>query len=75
MQTFLFQLATTRARDLIFGGGIEWAFTPAWSVKAEYLRTDLDNNITYSVSNRSPTVRISLMNIDIARVGLNYHFR
>jgi outer membrane immunogenic protein len=58
----------------IFGGGIEWAFTPAWSAKAEYLRTDFGSEITYNISNRFLEY-VSLTKIDVARVGLNYHFR
>ena len=63
----------TRA-GFIFGGGVEWSFASAWSVKAEFLRTDFGNKTTYNISNRFPQ-DVSLTNIDIVRVGLNYHFR
>jgi outer membrane immunogenic protein len=63
----------TRA-GFIFGGGVEWAFLPAWSVKAEYLRADLHDKIIYNMITIFPQI-VSLTNIDIARVGLNYHFR
>jgi outer membrane immunogenic protein len=58
----------TRA-GLIYGGGVEWAIAPYWSLKAEYLRADLGDKVTY-VGNES----ISLKNVDIVRVGLNYKF-
>jgi outer membrane immunogenic protein len=65
--------ANTRA-GFIFGGGVEWAFAPAWSVKAEYLRTDLGEKITYNVITIFPQ-QVLLTNIDVVRIGLNYHFR
>ena len=64
---------TTRA-GFIFGGGVEWAFAPAWSVKAEYLRTDLGNKVNYNSPSGDSPERISLKNLDIVRVGLNYKF-
>jgi outer membrane immunogenic protein len=52
------------------GGGVEWAFLPNWSAKAEYLYTDLSgsNNGGWGgwVSNHSKT--------NTVRLGLNYHF-
>jgi outer membrane immunogenic protein len=53
-----------------FGGGVEWAFAPNWSVKAEYLRAGLGDKITYGLN----TEAVSLKNLDIVRVGLNYKF-
>jgi outer membrane immunogenic protein len=58
----------------IFGGGVEWAFMPSWSVKAEYLHTDLGSKATYHVIATVPEI-VSLTNINIVRVGLNLHFR
>ncbi|HVZ06101.1 outer membrane protein [Hyphomicrobium sp.] len=53
------------------GGGVEWAFAPKWSLKAEYLYLGFgDDNLhnadgdTFKVNNDVQTVR----------VGLNYHF-
>jgi len=71
---FIVSVGDNTRTGFIFGGGVEWAFMPAWSVKAEYLRTDLGDKITYSISNRFPQF-VSLTNINIARVGINYHFR
>jgi hypothetical protein len=42
-------------------------------VKAEYLRTDLRSQVTYHVITIFPEI-VSLTNINIVRVGLNYHF-
>ncbi len=63
----------TRA-GFIFGAGVEWALAPAWSLKAEYLHSDLGNQTTYSVITTVPE-NVSLTNINIVRVGINYHFR
>ena len=71
MSTALLVLLTA---GFVFGGGVEWAFAPAWSVKAEYLHTDFGTKTTYSIGNRFPE-DVSLTNIDIVRAGLNYHFR
>jgi outer membrane immunogenic protein len=48
------------------GGGVEWAFAPSWSMKAEYLYTGFgDDRIDgYRINNDFQTVR----------VGLNYKF-
>ena len=61
------------------GGGIEWAFAPRWSLKAEYLRVDLGADINYSaIVQVNPPVRDRVSvdaAADIVRVGLNYNFR
>jgi outer membrane immunogenic protein len=55
------------------GGGIEWAFLPNWSAKAEYLYTDLssnnNNNWGWGWGNNLPHYRFHTI-----RAGLNYHF-
>ena len=71
---FLITVGDNTRTGFIFGGGVEWAFAPAWSLKAEYLRTDLGEKITDNVITVFPQ-SVSLTNIDIVRVGLNYHFR
>jgi outer membrane immunogenic protein len=61
-------------------GGVEWALTSNWSVKAEYLYVDLGT--TSYVSNNSIPAVFSTVNWtyshhftkNIARVGLNYRF-
>jgi len=62
----------------VFGGGAEWAFAPNWSAKAEYLHIDsLGNKNTYGLIAGAPCIQceqVSLHNIDMVRVGLNYKF-
>lgn len=64
------------------GGGIEWAVSGPWSVKAEYLYFDLGNE-TISARNAFPATPLAptfiwpwdtRMNGHIARVGINYRF-
>jgi outer membrane immunogenic protein len=67
------------------GGGLEWMFTPNWSVKAEALyynlgsstfaansigATDGLGNVLFS---NTPVTRVSYNGV-IARAGINYHF-
>jgi len=61
------------------GGGVEYAFTPNWTVKGEYLYENFGHSnsapgfllpgaaAVFNNSNRS-------INVNIARVGLNYKF-
>jgi outer membrane immunogenic protein len=61
------------------GGGIEWAFAPHWSIKAEYLYVDLGdvNFTTASTNGLFPTFNESVSvssKLNIATVGLNYRF-
>lgn len=61
--------SSTRAA-FVFGGGLELAFAPNWSAKVEYLRiNDFGDDITYG-----GVERVSLKNVDIVRVGINYRF-
>jgi outer membrane immunogenic protein len=53
------------------GGGIEWAFAPRWSLKAEYLHVDL-GRLNYSIGDLS-TIDVDVT-ADIVRVGINYNF-
>ena len=55
----------------VIGGGVEYALTPQWSIKGEYLHYDLGdmtvtttNAVNYKVSNAG----------DMARIGLNFRF-
>ncbi|TDX67061.1 outer membrane immunogenic protein [Methylosinus sp. sav-2] len=50
------------------GGGVEWAFAPRWSVKTEYLFTDLGEN-----GGGDPGAARGA-NFHTVRVGVNYHF-
>jgi outer membrane immunogenic protein len=66
------------------GGGLEWLFSPNWSVKAEYLYYDL-GRVTFGVGGLTLAtakttfftdlpVASTRFNGHIVRVGLNYHF-
>ncbi len=70
---FLVTVGNNTRSGFTYGGGAEWAFAPAWSVKAEFLHTSLGDKITYNVANRFPQF-VSLTDINIARVGVNFHF-
>jgi len=52
------------------GGGVEWAFSPNWSLKGEYLYVDLGNE---SFSTPAGTFTTDT-DLHTARVGLNYRF-
>jgi outer membrane immunogenic protein len=61
------------------GAGVEWQFTPAWSIKAEYLYVDLGktqtNTITYSYPPNTSTLTSTLNERDnVLRMGFNYRF-
>jgi outer membrane immunogenic protein len=66
------------------GGGLEWMFSPNWSVKAEYLYYDL-GRVTFGAGGlkfvvagttvfTDPVTASTRFNGHIVRVGLNYHF-
>jgi outer membrane immunogenic protein len=66
------------------GGGLEWAFSPQWSAKAEYLYVDLGASGTYNVNATNPIIaginpgagfrtKIS-SNENVLRLAINYHF-
>ncbi len=52
------------------GGGIEYAFDPRWSVKLEYLYSDL-GHYTQTVNG---TARREDLTLNTVKVGLNYRF-
>jgi outer membrane immunogenic protein len=61
------------------GAGVEWQFTPAWSIKAEYLYVDLGkaqtNTITYSYPPNASSLTSTLNERDnVLRIGFNYRF-
>jgi outer membrane immunogenic protein len=61
------------------GTGVEWQFTPAWSVKAEYLFVDLGSTETSTVTYSYPPSSSSLTSTlteryNIVRFGFNYRF-
>jgi outer membrane immunogenic protein len=63
------------------GGGIEYALSNTWSIKAEYLHIDLDLGQTFvmrvvppATGNALMSASVSDYSIDIVRVGMNYKF-
>lgn len=67
-----FSMSNTRVGWTV-GGGLEWAFAPQWSAKAEYLHVDLNKDPSIAVT---PTTIITTGHLtdDVARAGVNYHF-
>jgi outer membrane immunogenic protein len=56
----------------VLGGGVEYKFNPAWSVKAEYQYIDLGHdNAADAAGNYVHTVDTELSTV---RAGVNYHF-
>ncbi len=63
------------------GGGVEWAFLPNWTLRAEYLHLQFDG-VTEDRSKSSSFVPLlfvtshmsSNVGIDVVRVGVNYLF-
>jgi len=65
------------------GGGVEWKWTPNWSIKAEYLYADLGVGLSSNINVQSTTTTgliyssatanvQSHVHENIARVGVNY---
>ncbi len=70
-------LANTSAIDTGYavGGGVEVMLGPSWSVKAEYLRIDLGNNVsTFDYGAAGSTTTRASNPIDIGRGGINLRF-
>lgn len=63
----------------VVGGGLEWAMTHNWSLRAEYLYYRLGNGASATVTPAAfPAVPSSFSwnrtSVDVARVGLSYKF-
>ena len=57
------------------GAGLEYAFAPNWSVKAEYLFTDLGRNNRAYLLGTGPGFTVTGREQNhIVRAGINYHF-
>jgi opacity protein-like surface antigen len=56
----------------VAGAGLEWAFSPKWTVRIEYLHLDLGSSASQFTS--SGLRRDVSSTIEVARVGLNYRF-
>lgn len=54
------------------GAGVEWAFSSAWSAKAEYLYADL-GNITCEAASCGTDTTVSFK-ANLVRLGVNYRF-
>jgi outer membrane immunogenic protein len=74
---------TAIATGWTWGGGVEYAFWQNWSVKAEYLYASLNGQslkeialVVFTPGNAPASVsaNFSHMGLNIARVGVNYHF-
>jgi opacity protein-like surface antigen len=56
----------------VYGGGIEYALTSAWSVKAEFLHTQLSDGLFSSATANVPVAaRTDIYNF---RGGVNFRF-
>jgi outer membrane immunogenic protein len=60
----------------VVGAGVEYAFTPNWTAKVEYLHTFFNNRNIVFANSAGQTFTTSGFNFDtnIVRVGLNYKF-
>jgi outer membrane immunogenic protein len=69
--------ATSTSVGWTAGGGIEYAITPNWTVKGEYLYVSLDsqtmteNNVAFPTFAQSATNKLA---VSIGRFGVNYKF-
>jgi outer membrane immunogenic protein len=61
------------ARPLV-GGGVEWAFAPHWSLKAEYDYLFGSRTISSENANGVVVTTSSTEHLQIAKVGVNYLF-
>jgi outer membrane immunogenic protein len=55
------------------GGGIEYALTPAWSVKAEYLHFDFGNEQSATNINYMCCSYDNHLTVEAVKAGVNYH--
>lgn len=56
------------------GGGIEWAFSLGWSMKAEYLYVDLGSDRFFDPADVSFITRDVDLRQHIVRAGINYRW-
>jgi outer membrane immunogenic protein len=64
------QSATMGHSGWTAGAGVEWAFAPNWTVKAEYKYIDF-GSATYVFTGPDPVVNLT---VHSAEIGLNYKF-
>lgn len=60
----------------VYGGGIEYAFSPKVSIKAEYLRFDVSDTAVLDVQGYCCGYQqlIEVDDIDTFKIGINFHF-
>jgi outer membrane immunogenic protein len=56
------------------GGGVEYALTPAWSVKAEYLHFDFGSERSATNINVECCSYDHHLTVETVKAGVNYHF-
>jgi outer membrane immunogenic protein len=75
---FLSESATLNRSGWTVGGGLEWMFSPGWSVFAEYNYMDFGNGIAPYVSGPGtggpPNVLSARLTAQTALAGVNYKF-
>lgn len=64
------QSATRGHSGWTAGAGVEWAFAPNWTVKAEYKYIDF-GSATYVFTGPDPVVNLTIHSVEL---GLNYKF-
>jgi outer membrane immunogenic protein len=66
------ETASNTRNGWVVGAGVEWAITPNWTARVEYLYLDLGSvTSVFPISNRPET---SSLTMNVARVGVNYKF-
>jgi len=70
---FLFDVSETQT-GYVVGGGLEYKFNPAWSVKGEYQFINLDANNWNGAGPLNGSLFSDRSEINTFRVGLNYAF-
>lgn len=64
---------TVKDNGLVYGGGVEWMLSYGVSVRAEYLRYDLNagSSLSSTLPGADPGAHIGFDNVDVARAALN----
>lgn len=57
----------------VAGAGVEWMFTPGWSLKAEYLYRRFDSQ-TYFAAQLPPGIASGSLALNSGQFGVNFHF-
>lgn len=70
---FLFEDTATKT-NFVWGGGVEYAISPQWSAKLEFLRVGKVSDFTYSHGATACPCYMTDTHYDLGRIGLNYRF-